>query len=127
MKIDCWRRIAVGLVGALLVLPIVALSESPTNEELLATIKKLEARLAELEAKAGKTAEAATTKTTEEQPAKAEPSTTEAPSASNGNGNGNSFFKGLSWEGMVDGYYGYNFNKPYNRTNQLRNFDFNHN
>ena len=35
--------------------------------------------------------------------------------------------KGLSWEAMVDGYYGYNFNRPASRTNQLRNFDTNDN
>lgn len=29
----------------------------------------------------------------------------------------------LSWSGFVDAYYSYNFNHPWNRMNQMRNFD----
>ncbi len=32
-----------------------------------------------------------------------------------------------SFVGFVDGYYGYNFNKPVSGKNLYRNFDFNHN
>jgi Putative beta-barrel porin-2, OmpL-like. bbp2 len=32
-----------------------------------------------------------------------------------------------TFDGFIDGYYGYNFNKPASRTNLYRNFDFNHN
>ncbi|MBI4474930.1 MAG: porin [Acidobacteria bacterium] len=32
-----------------------------------------------------------------------------------------------SFTGFIDGYYGYNFNKPASRKNLYRNFDFNHN
>ena len=32
-----------------------------------------------------------------------------------------------SFSGFIDGYYGYNFNKPASRKNLYRNFDFNHN
>src|SRR6266446_9874909 len=37
------------------------------------------------------------------------------------------FFRTVELSGFVDGYYGYNFNKPFNRRNQLRNFDFKNN
>ena len=37
------------------------------------------------------------------------------------------FFRTVEISGFVDGYYGYNFNKPFNRRNQLRNFDFKNN
>src|SRR5688572_32986024 len=32
-----------------------------------------------------------------------------------------------SFAGFLDGYYGYNFNRPASRKNLYRNFDFNHN
>lgn len=32
-----------------------------------------------------------------------------------------------TFTGFIDGYYGYNFNKPASRKNLYRNFDFNHN
>jgi hypothetical protein len=37
------------------------------------------------------------------------------------------FFRTVEISGFVDGYYGYNFNKSFNRRNQLRNFDFKNN
>src|SRR5260370_26872988 len=37
------------------------------------------------------------------------------------------FFRTVEISGFVDGYYGYNFNRPFNRRNQLRNFDFKNN
>jgi len=37
------------------------------------------------------------------------------------------FFRSVEISGFVDGYYGYNFNKPFSRRNQLRNFDFKNN
>jgi len=52
------QRIAVVLsaVIALLLLPTIGYGQGPTNEELLQTIKKLEARIAELEAKSSRSA-----------------------------------------------------------------------
>ena len=131
MKTDLLMKIGAGLLATFLLLPATALAEGPTNEELLETVKKLEARIAELEAKSGKTADGAATSASQpaEKAEKAESPTASETSASNGNGNGNGhgIFKGMIWEAMADGYYGYNFNKPFNRTNQLRNFDTNHN
>ena len=40
---------------------------------------------------------------------------------------GASFFDKMQFSGFVDGYYGYNFNRPPSRNNALRNFDFHHN
>src|SRR5687767_2759566 len=40
---------------------------------------------------------------------------------------GASFFDNIQLSGFVDGYYGFNFNRPPSRINALRNFDFNHN
>jgi len=37
------------------------------------------------------------------------------------------FFRGVELSGLVDGYYGYNFNHPDNNFNTGRNFDFRHN
>ncbi len=37
------------------------------------------------------------------------------------------FFRGVELSGLVDGYYGYNFNHPDNNFNIGRNFDFRHN
>src|SRR5260370_32322724 len=37
------------------------------------------------------------------------------------------FFRDTEVSGFVDGYYGYNFNRPFNHRNQLRNFDFKNN
>jgi Putative beta-barrel porin-2, OmpL-like. bbp2 len=135
MKTNRSMRIGAGLAAVFLLVSMNSFGEGPTNDELQDTIKKLEARLAELEAKVGKDATGAVPVAAgaiapsepAEKTAKAEPSPAETAAAGNGNANGNGFLKGLSWEAMVDGYYGYNFNKPFNRTNQLRNFDTNHN
>ncbi len=113
----------------LLILPGRSFSQSTSNEELLAIIKKLETRIAELEAKAEKAAEAPAAPPSQpaEKTENAELPQTAATPSSASNGNVNGLLKGISWETMVDGYYGYNFNRPATRTNPLRNFDINDN
>ncbi len=42
-------------------------------------------------------------------------------------GNVHSFFDKVTFSGLVDTYYGFNFNRPASRTDSLYNFDVNHN
>jgi hypothetical protein len=50
-----------------------------------------------------------------------------APATASGMGNGAGFLDKLSLTGLIDMYYGYNFNSPDSRKNELRNFDVNSN
>jgi hypothetical protein len=129
MSRNSLKTITAGVLSLGLVLPGPLLGQGTTNEDLLETVKRLEARVAELESQIGKKDSTATASTA--QPVENAPQPAPVPSGTdgngNGNGNGNGFLKGLGWEAMVDGYYGYNFNRPANRVNQLRNFDINDN
>ena len=73
-----------GVLSLGLLLHGVTLGQGTSNEELLETIKKLEARVAELEAQAGKKSDVSTTS-----PANSsESAPPSAASTANGNGNG---------------------------------------
>jgi hypothetical protein len=50
-----------------------------------------------------------------------------APGTAAGTGNGASFLDKLSLSGLIDMYYGYNFNSPHSRKNDVRSFDVNSN
>jgi hypothetical protein len=111
-------------------------SERVSVEELILTIRRLEERVKELEAKADKpVASAAGPKS----PVPANPTAaaatasapvTEAPSAAlkptDDKSAVLSFFEKTEVSGFVDTYYGVNFNHPHNDA-QLRNFDTKHN
>ena len=114
MKIAPVKRFASGLLSLSLLVPQGLLAQTVSTEQLMETIKKLEARVAELE---GKTTPAASPSPPAQKAADSGATTPPAPT------NENSWAKGMSWEAMVDGYYGYNWNRPANRTNPLRNFD----
>jgi len=118
MKIAPVKRFASGLLSLSLLVPQGLLAQTVSTEQLMETIKKLEARVAELE---GKTTPAASPSPPAQKAADSGATTPPAPT------NENSWAKGMSWEAMVDGYYGYNWNRPANRTNPLRNFDTSHN
>jgi hypothetical protein len=42
-------------------------------------------------------------------------------------GNRETFFSGVTFSGLIDAYYEFNFNRPSTRENALRNFDIRHN
>jgi hypothetical protein len=63
--------------------------------------------------------------TTQENPAK--PTQTETHKDDDKDKGVMNFFRNVEFSGFVDGYYGYNFNKPFNRRNQLQNFNFKNN
>ncbi|MEW6730097.1 MAG: porin [Acidobacteriota bacterium] len=101
-------------------------------EEMRAVIKQLTTRVAELEAKLNESQGAGLagtkkleipTKQAEQSVNTPEKDTAAAPS----------FFEKTEISGFVDGYYGYNFNRPQGNSsilqfdNQLRNFDTKHN
>ncbi len=88
-----------------LLLPVVLLGQSATEKLLLEKIAQLEARIAALEGK--KVVETAPVVKVEQPEKTAPPNTT----------------VGV----YVDGYYGYNFNRPASGTNQLRAYDVTHN
>jgi hypothetical protein len=117
----------------MLISPIGVFGQSASNEELLAIIKKLEARITELEAQAGKSIEAPASAKPSTEPA-AEPSVTElkkeveelkkketesAPILD--------FFKKTQVTGYVDAYYGYNLNEPEDQSVGLRGVNVNSN
>jgi hypothetical protein len=106
----------------------------PTMDEMLATIKRLEERVRELERLTSvqpsiKSVPAAAT-IAESQTVSAPPSSPVADAKKEEEEKQNngilSFFRATEVSGFVDAYYGYNFNRPTN-DNQLRNFDTKHN
>ena len=124
--------------------PIVAKPDQPIKptanpevEELRRQVKELQDRLERLEAKAGGassnntsiTAAAGTAPGLQETSGQQNPSKpTQAEVMNKEKDNGMlNFFRNVEFSGFIDGYYGYNFNKPFNRRNQLRNFDFKNN
>src|SRR5262245_15410903 len=126
-----WTSIAI--IVAASISATTAFGQSASNDELLATIKKLEARIAELEAKAGRSAEPPVSAKPSPQPA-TEPSVTElkkdveelkkkytesAPILD--------FFKKTQVTGYVDAYYAYNLNEPEDQSVGLRGVNVNSN
>jgi hypothetical protein len=131
MKTNLCVKTGAWLLILCLVLPGPLFGQAPTNEELLITIKKLEARIAELEAKAGKIPEP--TAVASAPSSAAEPTTVElkkeldeikkketesAPILD--------FFKQTQVTGYVDGYFGYDTNRPQNQIVGLRGVTTNH-
>jgi len=125
-----WTSIA--LFAGTLVCPATAFGQSPSSEELLAIIKKLEARIAELEAKTGKpvgsvaetksatqASEATVTELKKDIEDLKKKDTENAPIVD--------FFKKTQVTGYVDGYYGYNLNEPEDQSVGLRGVNTNHN
>lgn len=106
-----------------------AKTSEPTNlDEVLATIKRLEERVKELEAALAKkdsdSSESATlVKAVQDEVAKIQQEKAEEAKQ---NGGFLSFFRHTELSGFVDAYYGYNFNRPTSDA-QLRNFDTKHN
>lgn len=83
---------------------------SPREQRLLDRIEKLEQRIAALEAKGAAAPAAVTEKTTALPPAAAPaPPELAAP--------------GVTLNVNLDGYFGYNFNRPFTQTNALRAYD----
>jgi hypothetical protein len=130
MNIAPFKRLAAGVLSFSLIVPQGLLAQSVSTDQLMETIKKLEARIAELEAKSGTTAPAAAPVAAQA----AQPSVTElkkevdevnkqqeeaAPTLN--------FFKSTQVSGYVDAYYGYNTNEPADQSIGARGMNFNHN
>jgi hypothetical protein len=98
------------------------------------TIRQLEARIRELEGKGETARQPGSANGRGNAPADATSASTAPPGVeaakadtSPAAGSFDSFFGGIVFSGFVDGYYGYNFNRPASRKTGLRNFDVNHN
>lgn len=108
--------------------------------ELRRRIKELEERLEKLEARQQPPPEAAApgltnasltiaqqqTTTPAATPKEASDAAAPTPTADEAQSNGEgilNFFKQVEVTGFIDGYYSYNFNKPFGRTNQLRSYE----
>ena len=126
-----WLMIASWVLCALLILVSTnAFAQQPSstrideNAELRLEIKQLKERLEKLETQP-RTVSAVPAKSKETTPAEpsASPETTTAPSGKTDDHSILNFFKEVEVSGFIDGYYGYNFNKPAGRVNALRNFD----
>jgi hypothetical protein len=126
-----WLVIASWVMCVLLILLSTrAIAQQPSstrideNEELRLEVKQLKERLEKLEAKqqADGTAVEKSKATTLPEPT-ASPGETTVPPAKADDHSILNFFKEVEVSGFIDGYYGYNFNKPAGRVNVLRNFD----
>ena len=133
MNITPVKRFASGLLSLSLLVPQGLLAQTVTTDQLMETIKKLEARIAELESKAGAPA-ASGAPAAANAPDAAPPSVAElkkqvdevkkqqddaAPTLS--------FFKTTQVTGYVDSYFGYNANKPADQSIGFRGTTYNHN
>jgi len=93
------------------------------NAELRLEVKQLKERLEKLEQQPRTVSAAADKpKETSAEP-RATPEATTAPPGKTDDHSILNFFKEVEVSGFIDGYYGYNFNKPAGRLNVLRNFD----
>jgi hypothetical protein len=116
---------------SILIAPAAMFGQTSSNEELLALIKRLEARIAELEARTGKAAEA---------PSPSKPTTEPAPEPSVAEMKKDveelkknqtesapilDFFKQTQVTGYVDTYYGHNLNDPEDQSVGLRGVNVN--
>jgi len=134
MKISPVKRFASALLSLSLLVPQGLLAQTVSTDQLMETIKKLEARIAELESKSGTSVASAKPAAGTSAPAAAQPSVAElkkdvdevkkqqeeaAPTLS--------FFKSTQVTGYVDSYYGYNVNKPADQSIGFRGTNFNHN
>ncbi len=115
---------------SLILLSTNALAQQPSssrideNVELRLEIKQLKERLEKLETQQ-RTASATVDKPKEKtsaEPSASPEATTPSPGKTDDHGILN-FFKEVEVSGFIDGYFGYNFNKPAGRVNVLRNFD----
>lgn len=115
-------------------------SKGASPEEIIGALEEmictLEARIHELGAKHSDAQEVAANKpaTPVEAPAAgnapaaaAQPNAAPSGDSPASAGSVRSFFDKVTFSGLVDTYYGFNFNRPRSRTNSLRNFDVNHN
>ena len=109
------------LIVALACAPSFAAESEPPlsarEQKLLARIDTLEQRLAAVEARLGATAPPSAAAANQGQPSAVLPSSASAPQSSGG------FLSDTTFNLTLDGYYGYNFNRPAGRINLLRAYD----
>jgi hypothetical protein len=104
-----------------------------SNEQLLETIKKLEARIADLEGKLGQSGAAGsavpvkTDATAETSMAEVKKELDEVKKQQADAAPVLNFFKSTQVSGYVDSYYGYNLNRPVDQSIGFRGTNFNHN
>ncbi len=101
------------------------------DENLNDTVRRLEQRIQQLEAELKKLASGGSATQTVAAGAAATPAPLtkqeSGPAEKNNTAGNNNGKNGVLWSAYLDGYYGYNFNRPANRSNQLRNFDLSSN
>ena len=110
----------------LLLLPLVALAQSPTEKLLLEKIAALEARIAALEGRQPVERAAVPAPSAPAQPA-ATNSATSSGAPETAASSPNPLPAGTTFNFTLDGYYAYNTNRPVTRTNELRAYDGSHN
>ena len=119
--------VVLSAVMVLLVLPTIGYGQAPTNEELLQTIKKLEARLAELEAKSGRSPAPAAAGAPEPQLSAIQQEVETLKKKDSESAPILNFFKSTQLSGYVDGYYAVNLNDPADQSIGARGVTTNHN
>jgi len=133
MKISPVRRFASALLCLSLLVPQGLLAQTVSTDQLMETIKKLEARIAELESKAGAPAVSGTpaapivVATAQTSVAELKKEVDEVKKQQEEAAPTLSFFKTTQVSGYVDTYYGYNLNHPADQSISLRGTTYNHN
>ena len=133
MKISPVRRFASALLSLSLLVPQGLLAQTVSTDQLMETIKKLEARIAELESRAGAPAAPGTpaatvvVATAQTSVAELKKEVDEVKKQQEEAAPTLSFFKSTQVSGYVDTYYGYNLNHPADQSISLRGTTYNHN
>ena len=127
------KRFASGLLSLSLLVPQGLLAQSVSTDQLMETIKKLEARIVELESRAGAPAASGTpaatvvVATAQTSVAELKKEVDEVKKQQEEAAPTLSFFKSTQVSGYVDSYYGYNVNQPADQSIGARGTNFNHN
>ena len=118
MNIAPFKRLAAGVMSLSLLVPQGLLAQTVSTDQLMETIKKLEARIAELESRAGAPAASGTpaapivVATAQTSVAELKKEVDEVKKQQEEAAPTLSFFKSTQVSGYVDTYYGYNLNNP---------------
>ena len=126
MNVASVKKFASGLLSLSLLVPQGLLAQTVSTDQLMETIKKLEARIAELEAKSG-TPAASKPEAVPATVAELKKDVDEVKKSQEEAAPTLSFFKTTQLSGYVDTYYGYNVNRPADQSVGFRGTNFNHN
>jgi hypothetical protein len=127
MNIAPVKRFASGLLSLSLLVPQGLLAQTVTTDQLMETIKKLEARIAELESKAETSVGSSAPSAPQPSLAEVKKEVDEVKKQQEEAAPTLSFFKSTQVSGYVDSYYAYNANQPADQSVSFRGTNFNHN